>query len=157
MHPWFRKPSQKRKASQEENTSISSGNSDYGQRDAHPAKRLRCGALENGFAQLSLDTSSDVVQQSQRSTLGALARSGDVGGLETPAWAGQPTMKEAVWNLTLVDSHASILPTHPVVLPDSVEEPTSPEGSRLQDLPDVTMKSRSWYEPEKDRAYPFCY
>ncbi|EKM54357.1 uncharacterized protein PHACADRAFT_258163 [Phanerochaete carnosa HHB-10118-sp] len=35
------------------------------------------------------------------------------------------------------------------MLPGSVEEPTSPAAA--PDIPDVTMKSRSWYEPEKDR------
>ena len=52
-HPWFRMPSHKRKAFEREDSS----SSDYSdlERYAHPSKRLRCGILENGFAQLSLD------------------------------------------------------------------------------------------------------
>ncbi len=152
-------PSLKRKAFEREDSS-SSDYSDY-ERYGHPSKRLRCGILESGLAQLSLGVAaqSPIVTEpplsytSPLDTLSHNQRSVTQGASNTAS--SSFASGGIAWDGTTYDpTQADPQHTQPVVLPGSVEEPTSPEISTVQeDPPDVTMKSRSWYEPEKDREY----
>jgi hypothetical protein len=141
-HPWFRMPSHKRKAYDLD--ASSSDSSDLESYSA-PAKRRRCDVLENGLAHLSLDHAAEAAKIPYTH----LHRSeGRKGGPRSPSPQPLPGQSWNAYNHSTLDQ-----PTHDIasiVLPSSVEEPTSPE-TISPDLLDVTMKSRSWYEPEKDR------
>jgi hypothetical protein len=158
-HPWFRMPSLKRKAAERENSSSSSSASDYSdyERYVHPTKRLRCGMLENGLAQLSLAPA--IVVNTPIVTEPPLTRDRYKTRPELQAQAGTLFNSSGgiTWDGTTYDAAQSDpYHTQSVVLPGAVEEPNSPEVTvtEQQDAPDVAMKSRSWYEPEKDRE---CY
>ena len=101
-HPWFARPSMKRKSSAFHGLS-SSSSATSSPNPSRPIKRLRQDALEANFSSLSLRT----------------VDSSKVAGL-APCEAA---------------SHSD-----PVLLPSS--EPSVPE---------VKMKTSSWYEPEPDR------
>ena len=153
-HPWFRMPSHKRKAFEREDSS----SSDYSdlERYAHPSKRLRCGILENGFAQLSLDAVNQfpvVTEPPSSYTPPDVTFSDEFSAAQqNTSNAASFTSGSIAWDGTTYDaSQADLQHSQPVVLPGSVEEPTSPEAPTTPEPPDITMKSRSWYEPEKDR------
>ena len=150
MHPWFRMPSHKRKAFDLD--SSSSDSSDF-ETYTVPPKRRRCDVLESGLAHLSLNPvlhtesaakAPQIHPHEPQFTLDSLHRR------ESPRATSQPPAYQS-WNAYNDSYPPSIRGFTPVVLPSSVEEPTSPET--LPDVPEVTMKSRSWYEPEKDREY----
>lgn len=138
-HPWFRMPSQKRKAYEYSDSSDSSDPDTY----SLPPKRRRYDGLENGFAQLSLNPALRAAQLAQSPydypSSPSVLKAPPVAQLE-PAfdvWSAQSMVRDPPPHLS------------PIILPGSVEEPTSPAAG--PDIPEVTMKSRSWYEPEKDR------
>ncbi|KAI0342060.1 hypothetical protein BDW22DRAFT_1358188 [Trametopsis cervina] len=146
-HPWFRMPSHKRKTIEHDNSS-SSDASDYDPSPI-PKKRLRCGILENGFAQLSLASDADAPQMTELApaqSFAALVSAPQI--IPVP----EPPPREGTWDeMSYDDIQADPPHPQPVILPGSVEEPISPETRPDQASPDVTMRSRSWYEPEKDR------
>lgn len=142
MHPWFRMPSNKRK------TVDFDSSDDSSDVDSFLSKRRRCDALENGLAQLSLNPPPHPAQQSKAalSPYSSYSSSQSTDGFPAiPAPQPQTFDSWSAYHQPLVH-HAS-----PVILPGSIEEPTSPAAA--PDIPEVTMKSRSWYEPEKDRKY----
>ncbi|GJE94882.1 hypothetical protein PsYK624_110580 [Phanerochaete sordida] len=140
MHPWFRMPSHKRKSPEFDSSD------DASDVESSAPKRRRCDALENGLAQLSLNPALHAAPQSTPpfppfgSYLSSETKDGLPAGL-----APQPPVYDH-WNAY---THPSAHYASTVILPGSVEEPTSPAAA--PDVPEVTMKSRSWYEPEKDR------
>ncbi|RDX50166.1 hypothetical protein OH76DRAFT_1403053 [Lentinus brumalis] len=115
-------------------------------------KRRRCDVLENGMSQLTLDGLAIPPSANLGSTSYPTVLFPD-----TPAVASHPP---PLWADA---SHASgpyvtQIPTNAaatVVLPGSVEEPTSSETvseeAEEADVQDVSMKTPSWYEIEKDR------
>ena len=140
-------PLRKRKASDPDNSS----DSDI---EAYPysPKRRRCDVLENGFAQLTLSPS---LQQKQPcgSTRGPYHTGLNIQSLQGgDGYNTENGLSYTSWNANTIPlmRHSSS-GSPPVILPGSVEEPTSPEP--ISYIPEVTMKSRSWYEPEKDREY----
>ncbi|KAI0686348.1 hypothetical protein BC835DRAFT_1309554 [Cytidiella melzeri] len=150
-HPWFRMPSLKRKAVERESSS-SSADSDL-ERFALPRKRFKCGILESGFAQLSLNQTINAPLASTPSLSTHLPNTTHA---QNDSWASQSTSTSASGDATWGDISYADFETDPqhassIVLPGSVEEPSSPEAQTVQEPQDVTMKSRSWYEPEKDR------
>lgn len=162
IHPWFRMPSLKRKTYQRDSASSSpSGDSGYEAAYPRPVKRLRCGVLETGFAQLSLDASQGTLREYDRHASPPSLQSSDMHAaldfepevqmapttVSPPSASMDTTWDQGAGSINSVSPHYL-----PVVLPDSVEEPTSPDSQQVQVLPDVTMKSRSWYEPTKDRT-----
>lgn len=110
------------------------------------SKRRRCNVLEHGIAQLSLDPPDDGAADAlKRSLSEAAARFTSIPTAsipEAPVVQSQPS-----WDTSMYTYPPTDAPSVPVVRPGSVEEPTSP----VVDLPDVQMKSPSWYEIEKDR------
>lgn len=125
-HPWFDQPTTKRKLSVSPvNTNSSSRTS-----SSSPPKRRKFSALESGFAQLSLNN-------------------GYTNTIDTPSHvfisAAGPCISEFVQAphdfLSTMD--ADVVPAHDVILPSCVEEPS---------IPEVKMRSSSWYEPEPDRT-----
>ncbi|KAI0087924.1 hypothetical protein BDY19DRAFT_199347 [Irpex rosettiformis] len=154
-HPWFRMPTHKRKAFEREDSS-SSDYSDF-ERYVHPPKRLKYGILESGLAQLSLDTAVQVPIVTEPYLPSSSSGSTFAYGLPTASQSASNAASLSsggiAWDGSIYDvAQADPKRTQSVVLPGSVEEPTSPEAPRAQeDLLDVRMKSRSWYEPEKDR------
>ncbi|KAI0930377.1 hypothetical protein AcW1_009088 [Taiwanofungus camphoratus] len=144
IHPWFRMPSLKRKGPDDENIL----SPDPGSQSAplSRSKRRRCNVLEHGIAQLSLDPPDDGAADAlKRSLSEAAARFTSIPTAsipEAPVVQSQPS-----WDTSMYTYPPTDAPSVPVVRPGSVEEPTSP----VVDLPDVQMKSPSWYEIEKDR------
>lgn len=140
MHPWLRMPSHKRKVYQRD-----SSDSPDPEPSAVPPKRRRCDVLENGLALLSLDP--NLAHFSPQPVPYSVEPPPD----EDEDMAVEPT---DVWDIAAPAPSVRTSPTDttPIVRPGSVEEPTSPESP--PDVPDVAMKSRSWYEPEKDREPP---
>ncbi|KZT11098.1 uncharacterized protein LAESUDRAFT_365890 [Laetiporus sulphureus 93-53] len=132
-------------------------------RDSHPppaahAKRRRCDVLEHGLAQLSLENHVDgrafpSASRFPQGCSGVTVKDSSFTPLasnnirQPSGWAQLP---QTSW-----PTPAPSYPTYsgvsqqPIVLPGSIEEPTSSEST--YELPDVQMKNRSWYEPEKDR------
>ncbi len=154
LHPWFRMPSQKRKGLSDDEDAPSTFYEP--RRSLSPApspKRRRCDVLENGMSQLTLDGLAIPPSANLGSTSYPTVLFPD-----TPAVASHPP---PLWADA---SHASgpyvtQIPTNAaatVVLPGSVEEPTSSETvseeAEEADVQDVSMKTPSWYEIEKDRT-----
>ncbi|KAH9855218.1 hypothetical protein C2E23DRAFT_866849 [Lenzites betulinus] len=173
LHPWFKMPSLKRKdvsSDEEDAPGFPIRGAAYApRRSLSPApspKRRRCDVLESGMSQLtllgraippppahaasplqfpppplppqSLHAPSPTILFPDTPTTVAQSTS--------PLWADEPQV-------------TNLLPTPaalqaPVILPGSVEEPTSPAApapAADPDVPDVSMKVPSWYEIEKDR------
>ncbi|RDB25438.1 hypothetical protein Hypma_008113 [Hypsizygus marmoreus] len=117
QHPWFTKPSMKRKLSESPSpiSSASQSSSSSPSGSPPPHKRRKHSALEAGFSNLSLVNSHPTDTSGSSSALN---------------YASEHIS-------TLSASYSSIEALEP-----SIEEPTVPE---------VKMKSSSWYEPERDR------
>jgi len=139
MHPWFRAPSLKRKTLDDDDISIV----EYHPRPSiSPSqKRRRYDVLEHGIAHLTLNASAEVprppeyIQSAPKYSPNYAPAATAAGIPSSPvAWSPHP------WEQPLETS---------VVLPGSIEEPTSP--GQAEDLPDIQMKVPSWYEIEKDR------
>ncbi|RPD78246.1 hypothetical protein L226DRAFT_531595 [Lentinus tigrinus ALCF2SS1-7] len=109
---------------------------------ARSPKRRRCDVLETGMSQLTLD--------GRPITPSATFASPTILFPDSPAVASHPP---PLWdapgpNVTHIPASAATA----VVLPGSVEEPTSPETVEEDaEVQDVPMKVPSWYEIEKDR------
>lgn len=155
MHPWFRSPSLKRKASSSDEdddlpTTVHglSVNSDS---PVSPVKRRRCDILEHGIAHLSLNTAAGI------RVLSAPPSKVDAPQVES---ATEEVFASPI-PLSTSSSEALSSPTYTfvqrplsgAVRPDLVEEPQSPDAF-LGDVEDVPMASGSWYEVEKDRKCP---
>lgn len=130
-------------------------------------KRRRCDVLENGMSQLTLDGRSLAPP-----ALPALAATASFFGAGASVGAGYPaptiylpdthtapvSQVSSTWTDALHAPYITHVPTDdavPVVLPGSVEEPTSPEHPAAADdtdAQDVRMRHPSWYEIEKDRT-----
>jgi len=122
-HPWFTKPSVKRKLSDSPSPASSPSSSPPSSRAASPPqKRRRYSALEAGFSTLTLANHPT-----------------DPGSSSTLPYVSEPISTPSNY-LAMVDDCANQIPT--VVLPSTIEEPS---------IPEVKMKSSSWYEPEPDR------
>ncbi|PCH43707.1 hypothetical protein WOLCODRAFT_164654 [Wolfiporia cocos MD-104 SS10] len=150
MHPWFRAPSLKRKPFDDDDELSPSQRAPTPSRPIAPRpKRRRCD-LERGFAGLTLNPHSgrtpvdrlahtyNQTHSESSSPTSSSASSGPASAVEAqtrPPWQA-PSVPAAATNSA-------------VVLPGSIEEPTSPET--LRELNDVQMKVPSWYEIEKDR------
>lgn len=131
-HPWFDKPSMKRRrSSSSEDDSIDLSPSSAG------SKRRRVTALERGLSNLSLQhlqpTSPAVVTTSHPVSVSPHSPHYST-ILPTPSNSDITAME-----VDCFDSSSML----PFIQPDSVEEPPSP--------PDIRMKGSSWYEPEPDR------
>lgn len=140
-------PSHKRKTLESDSSDDSSDIEAY----SPPLKRRRCDALESGFAQLTLDPALQAAQAADASLnlyaptsafQNSLGGDGFLPGasLSTPSYSG--------WN-TATPVRNPPPEYSDVIHPGSVEEPTPPAVA--SEVPEVAMKSRSWYEPEKDR------
>ncbi|KAF8070255.1 hypothetical protein FPV67DRAFT_1008382 [Lyophyllum atratum] len=116
-HPWFTKPTAKRKLSDSPSPSTSPSPSPPSSRSGSlpPQKRPRYSALEAGFSTLTLGNPNTT----------------DPGSSSALPYVSEP-----------ISSPSDILAIPTVVLPDTIEEPN---------IPEVKMKSSSWYEPEPDR------
>ncbi|KAJ3564939.1 hypothetical protein NP233_g7963 [Leucocoprinus birnbaumii] len=121
-HPWFDAQVKKRKHSRE--SPCSSEESDVSEPPAR--KRQRCSVLEQGFAHLSLSHKS--------------SRDDEVFVEPCVPIVTEVTPDECAMDAD--DEGDSIGP--PAVLPRHVEEPE-------QDIPEVQMKTSSWYELSPDR------
>ncbi|KAJ3779951.1 hypothetical protein GGU10DRAFT_337584 [Lentinula aff. detonsa] len=143
-HPWFDKPSMKRRHS-------SSSPEDEAPLNVSPtsAKRRRVTALERGFSNLSLHH----VQPGASTSTSFIAPTSypDSGSIPPPSYlihttalsSSSPPLSDTLTAMEV--EYSSMTPS---IQPDSVEEPPSP--SLL--LPEIQMKkSSSWYEPEPDR------
>ncbi|TBU43410.1 hypothetical protein BD309DRAFT_864375 [Dichomitus squalens] len=129
-------------------------------------KRRRCDVLESGMSQLTLGGLPfyGAPPTSYTTLSGGPART-VVGASASPSYLAPavqhpetPTVVSTIshpWSDAPQDPYVTpILAniTTPVVLPGSVEEPTSPEVSTGEaEVADVSMKGPSWYEIEKDR------
>ncbi|KAJ3805874.1 hypothetical protein F5876DRAFT_51089 [Lentinula aff. lateritia] len=136
-HPWFDKPSMKRRRS------TSSGEDDALDKTLSPisAKRRRVIMLEKGFSNLSLHhpppvTSTSSANPNSVTTFFDLNHSGAL-----------PSSSPLPLPDTLTAMEVEYSSISPSIQPDSVEEPTSPSLS----VPEIRMKGSSWYEPEPDR------
>jgi hypothetical protein len=128
-HPWFDQPSMKRKLSVNHvNTTNSTSRTPP---SSPPPKRRKLSALESGFAQLTLNNpfnSSTAHTPSHTST--------------SAAWPCISEFVQAPRDFLPAENAGVNVPAHDVILPSYIEEPSVPE---------VKMKSSSWYEPEPDR------
>ncbi|KAJ3823921.1 hypothetical protein F5878DRAFT_537348 [Lentinula raphanica] len=145
-HPWFDKPSMKRRHSS------SSPETDDVPLNVSPVspKRRRVTALERGFSNLSLhhvqpEASTSISFVSPPTSPPNITYPPPYPGpIHTPI----PLSSSSSSSLdTLTAMEVEYSSTTPTIQPDSVEEPTSPSLS----LPEVRMKGSSWYEPEPDR------
>ncbi|PSS37885.1 hypothetical protein PHLCEN_2v353 [Hermanssonia centrifuga] len=145
MHPWFRVPSQKRRASEADSSSSASDASDVETCPRAP-KRRKCDVLENGIAHLSLNTqlNSPIVSSPSVSAYPGTP-SYDWSPSDTRSTVGAAA--QVSWNSSSA-AYNGPQAVGPVLRPGSVEEPPAPE---VPDIPEVTMRGQSWYEPEKDR------
>lgn len=165
LHPWFRMPSQKRKDLSDEDEDAPSPF--YERRSISPApspKRRRCDVLENGMSQLTLDGRS--IAPSAPYILASVTgppttTSYPAPIVQYPTDVPSPTSQPAPPSWTdapyAYAPRVTHIPTNmatAVVLPGSVEEPTSPPetGAEETEVRDVSMKGPSWYEIEKDRT-----
>ncbi|EGO00204.1 hypothetical protein SERLA73DRAFT_180670 [Serpula lacrymans var. lacrymans S7.3] len=110
-------------------------------------KRQRCATLEQGFAHLNLSAYKSPSSVPAHTNAHPPTRSPPLSPYL--ASAHSPVVREIPYTHHARSPSAmeddSVAPG--VVLPTLVEEPTSPE----LEIPEVRMKSSSWYEPEKDR------
>ncbi|KAI0745472.1 hypothetical protein C8Q76DRAFT_789856 [Earliella scabrosa] len=158
LHPWFRMPSNKRKDLSDDDEESPSPFYDS-RRSVSPIpspKRRRCDVLENGMSQLTLDGRS--IASSAPYILASVAPvtispSPTIQYPDAPA-TSPPTQLQ--WTDASYAPRVTQIPPNAgatVVLPGSVEEPTSPETvSEDAEVRDVSMKGPSWYEIEKDRT-----
>ncbi|KAL7281283.1 hypothetical protein ACG7TL_004592 [Trametes sanguinea] len=184
LHPWFKMPSLKRKdlSSDEEDAPSPPGRAaslEPSRRSLSPGpspKRRRCDPLESGMSQLTLDgravppspspfapgqypfpsthvnaspapaPAAGTVYPPYLPTVQLPTTPNPTSAPAAPLWADAPHMPNVT---TLPDAGAGA-----VVLPGSVEEPTSPQTvvEEEADAPEVKMKVPSWYEVEKDRT-----
>jgi len=141
-HPWFNMPSAKRKHPSSESSSDNDEGSSafYALADANPTKRQRCSVLENGLAHLAIH--HNTIHSTEPTSSPTLP---DPAVVELESILGARSASPMP-----VDGEPS-----QIILPGSVEEPVTPEFSGSppvgEDYEDVKMRSRSWYEPEKDR------
>ncbi|KAJ3713335.1 hypothetical protein C8R42DRAFT_294759 [Lentinula raphanica] len=147
-HPWFNKPSMKRRHSS------SSPETDDVPLNVSPVspKRRRVTALERGFSNLSLH---HVQPEASTSTSFVSPPTSPPNINYPPPYPGPihtpiPLSSSSSSSDTLTAMEVEYSSTTPTIQPDSVEEPTSPSLS----LPEVRMKGSSWYEPEPDREFP---
>lgn len=154
-HPWFNMPTAKRKRP---HSSSSSDNDEPALNERPTAfrayvgggspKRRRCSTLERGFAHMNLSYHIPQISDAQASTTSYpsppnSSTSPDPSILELDARSPSPAAMDSDY-------------MYPVVQPGSIEEPPSPGqlwAPPLDDVPEIQMKSQSWYEPEKDRKY----
>lgn len=141
-HPWFDHQVKKRKhALRDRRCSTSSDETDA--TEGRPAKRRRCSILEQGLAHLSLQHNTskvpvsfvdeDICTEERAPTI-----------LELPHREEEMCPMESEEG---VIGHTSAMPT---LLPSSIEEPG-------QDIPEVQMKTSSWYELGPDRQFLLSY
>jgi len=124
-HPWFDQPSTKRKLS------VSTTPPSRTTRSSPPPKRRKFSALESGFAQLTL--SNPLNSATDTPYLASTS----------PAWPCISEFTQASCDfLSPMDTDVNV-PAHDFTLPSHIEEPS---------IPEVKMKSSSWYEPEPDRT-----
>lgn len=124
---------------------------------ARPAKRRRCSALERGFAHLTINhpINTNVRQGTHTSPYPSPA---------TSYPSSNPSIVELDMPLARTPSPVPMDSDdlYSVLRPTSIEEPTSPipedasvplssDDKSGDGINDIKMKSRSWYEPEKDR------
>ena len=150
LHPWFRMPSQKRKELSDDEDAPSTFYESRRSLSPTPSpKRRRCDVLENGMSQLTLDgrpipPSATTASASYPTVLFPVT---PVASHPPPLWADPSQLSGP--NVTHIPTSAAAT----VVLPGSVEEPTSPETVEEDaEVQDVSMKVPSWYEIEKDRT-----
>ncbi|KAK7454522.1 hypothetical protein VKT23_011276 [Stygiomarasmius scandens] len=153
-HPWFDKPSMKRKHSSSPENSDDSRNVDLSKSPAESrAKRPKISTIERGFSSLSIDRAH---QQSAPS-------SSNVGGFPPSiipaddAMDIEPTPPSSI-PPSMIPSSSPFLHSDPIEIPvstsqlslqpSSIEEPDSPPTR------DLKMRGTSWYEPEPDREHP---
>ncbi|KAH9892839.1 hypothetical protein C8Q73DRAFT_699648 [Cubamyces lactineus] len=167
LHPWFKMPSLKRKelSSDEEDaptTPIRAASLDH-RRSLSPApspKRRRCDVLESGMSQLTLD-GRPIPPSPAQFAPGQFPSVTPAAAFPTAPTVQYPDALPPAtpqWTDARLAPNVTQLPTTAVptsvVLPGSVEEPTSPETvveEEEADAPEVSMKVPSWYEIEKDR------
>ena len=150
LHPWFRMPSQKRKELSDDEDAPSTFYESRRSLSPTPSpKRRRCDVLENGMSQLTLDgrpipPSATTASASYPTVLFPVT---PVASHPPPLWADPSQLSGP--NVTHIPTSAAAT----VVLPGSVEEPTSPKTVEEDaEVQDVSMKVPSWYEIEKDRT-----
>ncbi|GBE81244.1 hypothetical protein SCP_0309710 [Sparassis crispa] len=181
MHPWYRQPSLKRRLSHDEDEEdkpdrtparvVPDSPSRPLSKTTHHTKRRRCDTLERGIAQLTLNTTANrapvappplvLYPTNPSASTGpttactqAPAPGLTITPISPPGPFGQPA-----WNASQTPygyAYPYTNASQPVVLPGSVEEPTSPlapprAAEEEPDVPDVQMRGPSWYEIEKDR------
>ncbi|KAJ3915960.1 hypothetical protein F5877DRAFT_47575 [Lentinula edodes] len=136
-HPWFNKPSMKRRRS------TSPGEDDALDKTLSPisAKRRRVTMLEKGFSNLSLHHPPPVASTSSANP-DSVTTFFDMNHSGAP-----PSSSPLLLPDTLTAMEVEYSSISPSIQPDSVEEPTSPSLA----VPEIRMKGSSWYEPEPDR------
>ena len=147
LHPWFRMPTLKRKdlSDEEEDSPPPMYQSRRSLSPAPSPKRRRCDVLENGMSQLTLDG------RSMGSAPYILASPIVQYPTDAPTSHPLPSWTDAPYAPRVTHIPTNVAAT--VVLPGSVEEPTSPETvAEETEVRDVSMKGPSWYEIEKDRT-----
>jgi hypothetical protein len=140
-HPWFDTPTTKRKLAFDDECDESNPQTIRPRKKASDSiKRRRITSLESGFGHLSLESNHLTFSPPQIRT-------------QTP-FSRVQSDTQADFRLEVLDpppviqQDASLTDfSFPVMFPSSVEEPISPDSN----IPEVTMKTSSWYEPEKDR------
>ena len=124
LHPWFRMPSQKRKEFSDDEDAPSTFYESRRSLSPTPSpKRRRCDVLENGMSQLTLDgrpipPSATTASASYPTVLFPVT---PVASHPPPLWADPSQLSGP--NVTHIPTSAAAT----VVLPGSVEAPTSPE------------------------------
>ncbi|KAE9401562.1 hypothetical protein BT96DRAFT_597613 [Gymnopus androsaceus JB14] len=129
-HPWFDKPTMKRRrsSSSEDDAPLSPASS----------KRRRVKALERGFSNLTL-------QHLQPTS--SLAVASPVSVSSPPS--AFPSSPPNDFDITAMEVDYDSSSMLPFIQPDSVEEPHS--STPPEQVPEIRMKGSSWYEPEPDR------
>lgn len=133
-HPWFDDTIKKRKQGHSDWERTTSSDESDGS-EVRPAKRRRCNGLEQGLAGLSLH---------HKPPKGHTPSIRD----ETPRIMEVPQAEEV--SMVGVDDRVGgrSFGKDAVILPSSIEEPEL-------DIPEVEMKTSSWYEAAPDRRWTF--
>lgn len=133
-HPWFDDTIKKRKQGHSDWERTTSSDESDGS-EVRPAKRRRCNGLEQGLAGLSLH---------HKPPKGHTPFIRD----ETPRIVEVPQAEEV--SMVGVDDRVGgrSFGKDAVILPSSIEEPEL-------DIPEVEMKTSSWYEAAPDRRWTF--
>ncbi|TFK44610.1 hypothetical protein BDQ12DRAFT_673271 [Crucibulum laeve] len=145
-HPWFDPPTIKRKHSSSRSSSTHASSpgaeSDTSDDSRRAVKRRRCTVLEHGFAHLTLETpfSTNYSGSSTGESPSHLLYVHELPASQT--FAGEASCSMDADGPFPPRSTMGTPPIFDVWLPSSVEEPS---------IPEVKMKSSSWYEPEPDR------